>query len=41
MPDIGKIPLGDDLPAAGNVEPGEVAQQFRHCGNLPKSLFRP
>src|SRR3954454_15296431 len=26
MPDTGKIPLGDDLPAAGNIEPGEVAQ---------------
>src|SRR3954454_3423320 len=35
MPDIGPAPLGDDLAAAGNVEPGEVAQQFRHRGILP------
>jgi len=28
-------PLGDDLPAAGNIEPGEMAQQSRHCSILP------
>jgi hypothetical protein len=35
MPDIGPIPFGDDLAAAGNVEPGEVAQQSGHRGILP------
>jgi hypothetical protein len=41
MPDIGPISLGDDLAAAGNIEPGEVAQQFRHRGILPFLSLRP